>query len=204
MLGTEPAGGLRLLIVDDHPMTCVGLQSLLQSCYPDALIDSLHDANTLAARGHGYDFIFLDMHLPGVRFGELLEHLHALCGRLILISADPEPEIVEQGRACGVRGLLLKNADADQLLDGFRRIRGGARVFAESGSLFGARPVPTELTVRQRQIFEALIGGLSNKQIARKLEISEYTVKEHVTSVLSHFGARNRLELLLQTRQQRV
>ena len=53
------------------------------------------------------------------------------------------------------------------------------------------------MTERQREIFDALLAGLSNKQIARLLNISEYTVKEHVTAVLAIFGVRNRLELVL-------
>ena len=53
------------------------------------------------------------------------------------------------------------------------------------------------MTGRQLEVYEALLGGLSNKQIARKLDISEYTVKDHVTAILNAFGARNRMELLL-------
>jgi len=195
---------MRLLIIDDHPMTCIGLRSLLQSCYPDAQIEMQHHTAGLAATGARWDYIFLDMHLPGVRFVPLLEEIHALMSRVILISANPEPEIVEQARARGVRGLLLKNADTPLLLDGFRRIQGGERVFNESDELIGARHAPAELTARQKDIYEALVGGLSNKQIARKLGISEHTVKEHVTSVLGFFGARNRLELLLQQQRLRV
>lgn len=189
--------GLRLLIVDDHPMTCAGLKSLLQSSWPQAQVEMRHTADDLAHAVRRCDWLFLDMHLPGVRFVDLLEELHEQMARVILISANPEPEIVEQARARGVRGLLLKNADAQQVLDGFRRIRTGERVFGESPSLIGRLPPPAALTGRQQEIYQALVGGLSNKQIARKLDISEYTVKEHVTAVLAHFGVRNRLELLL-------
>lgn len=200
-IATDAGGGLRLLIVDDHPMTCAGLQALLHSRYPQAVIDVRHEAAALSQAARGYDWLFLDMHLPGVAFVDLLTELHGLSERLILISANPEPEIVEQARALGVRGLLLKNADAALLLDDFRRIRGGERVFGESASLIGGLRPPAELTARQREIYQALLGGLSNKQIARKFDISEYTVKEHVTAVLNHFGVRNRLELLLQQRR---
>lgn len=192
---------MRLLIVDDHPMTCAGLRSLLQACYPKAQIDTRHqlDADGLGGR---WDYLFLDMHLPGLRFEESLERLAPQLSRVILISAAPEPEAVDLARRRGVCGLLLKNADIDHLLDGFRRIQAGEKVFVDSEEMIGLRSPPQEtLTERQRHIYEALLGGFSNKQIARTLGISEYTVKEHVTAILTIYGVRNRLELVL--RQQR-
>lgn len=190
---------MRLLIIDDHPMTCAGLKSLLQTCYPDVRIDAQHDAAALEKKAGRWDYIFLDMHLPGVRFVELLDRLHDYMSRIILISAAPEMDVVEQARARGACGLLLKNADAEQILDGFRRIQAGEKVFNEFADLIGARAAPAAaLTGRQQEVLDALLGGLSNKQIARKLDISEYTVKEHVTAILSLHGVRNRLELLLQ------
>lgn len=191
---------MRLLIVDDHPMTCAGLKTLLQTCYPDALINAQYDTDALEQNAAQCDYIFLDMHLPNVHFVQLLDALNIHLRHVILISASPEPEIVEQARARGVLGLLLKNANAEKILDGFRRIQAGERVFEESGELMGGRQ--TALTARQQQVFDALLGGLSNKQIARKLDISEHTVKDHVAAILTLFGARNRLELLLQQQRQ--
>lgn len=193
---------MRLLIVDDHPMTCAGLKSLLQARYPSAEIEASHDVSVLRERNTA-DFIFLDMHLPEVHFGQLLQEIHALLHRVILISANPEQDIVEQAKARGVRGLLLKNADAGQILEGFRQILDGGKFFDERFELLGGRPAPAAtLTARQQDVYSALMGGLSNKQIARKLGISEYTVKEHVASVLQLLGVRNRMELVLQ--QQRA
>lgn len=192
---------MRLLIVDDHPMTCAGLRSLLQACYPKAQIDTRHQLDADGVGGR-WDYLFLDMHLPGLRFEDSLERLAPQLSRVILISAAPEPEAVDLARRRGVCGLLLKNADIDHLLEGFRRIQAGEKVFVESEEMIGLRSPPQEtLTERQRHIYEALLGGFSNKQIARTLGISEYTVKEHVTAILTIYGVRNRLELVL--RQQR-
>jgi len=192
---------MQLLIVDDHPMTCAGLRSLLQVCYPQARIDTLHQLDTEASDGR-WDYLFLDMHLPGLRFEDALERLAPRLSRVILISAAPEPEAVDLARRRGVCGLLLKNADIDHLLEGFRRIQAGEKVFVDAEEMIGLRAPPQErLTERQRHIYEALLGGFSNKQIARTLGISEYTVKEHVTAILTVFGVRNRLELVL--RQQK-
>lgn len=186
---------MRLLIIDDHPMTCAGLQSLLQACYPGVLIDARHNTAGIAALAEMADYIFLDMHLPDQGFSAMLDTLQAFMTRIILISAAPEPSAVALARSRGARGLLLKNADVEQVLDGFRRIQAGETVFELPG-LEDDWSSPS-LTDRQRNVYDALLAGQSNKQIARLLNISEYTVKEHVTAILNAFGVRNRLELVL-------
>ncbi len=195
--------GMRLLIVDDHPMTCAGLKSLLEAYFPDARVETCHDASRIQGGLDGWDYVFLDMHIPGIDFQQILERIAHSLERVILISANPEPAIVERARARGAAGLLIKNADIQQVVDGFRRIRAGERVFFECG-LPGAADTepPVELTGRQREVFAALVGGLSNKQIARKLGISEHTVKEHVAAILSSFGVPNRMALLLKLRHE--
>lgn len=186
---------MRLLIIDDHPMTCAGLKSLLQACYPGVQIEARHTSVGLVDLAKLADYIFLDMHLPDTSFLTMLDTLSADMSRVILISAAPEAGAVAQARSRGARGLLLKNADVSHVLEGFKRIQAGELVFddIEQDSNWS---IPM-LTERQRSVFDALLVGLSNKQIARTLSISEYTVKEHVTAILAIFGVRNRLELVL-------
>ncbi|MGH8491746.1 MAG: LuxR C-terminal-related transcriptional regulator [Moraxellaceae bacterium] len=190
---------MRLLIIDDHPMTCAGLKSLLQGHYPEARIDTLHNFNAARINAGEWDYLFLDMHLPGQPFHEVLNALGNRQQQVILISAYPEPAAVELARQRGVLGLLPKNIDIEHIIDGFQRIRGGERTFLDAHGLPDSNSKPI-LTSRQNDILDALLGGLSNKQIARKHDISEYTVKEHVTAILAAYGVRNRLELLLQHR----
>ena len=90
---------MRLLIIDDHPMTCAGLKSLLQAYYPDASIEARHTPPPPALLAQGWDHIFLDMHLPGFSFRELLDQLEGHLPRVILISAADD---LPAGRA--VRG----------------------------------------------------------------------------------------------------
>ncbi|HEX5359650.1 MAG TPA: response regulator transcription factor [Fluviicoccus sp.] len=187
---------MQLLIIDDHPMTCAGLKSLLQACYPAAVIHTSHGAEGVTPLAAKADYIFLDMHLPDMSFNAVLDLLTPWISRVILISAAPEPPAVAQARYRGVRGLLLKNADVEHVLDGFRRIQAGEYVFDPTVS-DGGWNTPPVLTERQRSVFDALLEGLSNKQIARTLGISEHTVKEHVTAILGTFGVKNRLELVL-------
>lgn len=192
---------MQLLIIDDHPMTCAGLKSLLQGHYPEATIDTLHNFNAASVNAGEWDYLFLDMHLPGQAFHEVLSELGTRLQQVILISAYPEPAAVELARQRGVLGLLPKNIDIEHIIDGFQRICRGERIFLDAqGAPLADNAGKSTLTGRQSDILEALLGGLSNKQIARKYSISEYTVKEHVTAILAAYGVRNRLELLLQHR----
>jgi two-component system nitrate/nitrite response regulator NarL len=192
---------MKLLIIDDHPMTGAGLKSLLQSHYPQAQIKTLNEFSAAEINTTDWDYIFLDMHLPGYSFRELLDALTEQINRIILISAYPEPDAVELARQRGVRGLLPKNIDIEHILDGFQRIQHGENIFLNAQDILSAGNIRSAcLTDRQRDILDTLLNGLSNKQIARKFSISEHTVKEHVSAILASYGVRNRLELLLQHR----
>lgn len=197
-----PEMPMRLLIIDDHPMTAAGLASLLQGHYPEADIRTSPGLPEQSGALDGCDYIFLDMHLPGLPFRQLLEHLRGQEHKIILISAFPEQDAVDMARQRGVRGLLPKNVDIARIVDGFGEIRRGADVFLDAQGHTQNMEARSHvvLTQRQQEIFAVLLDGLSNKQIARKLDISEYTVKEHVTAILNIHGARNRLELILQYR----
>lgn len=190
---------MRLAIIDDHPMTCAGLKSLLQGCYPHAVIITMHQFDEEAVLHEEWDYLFLDMHLPNKSFQEVLISLKHLSKKTILISAWPEPMLLEFARLRGVCGFLPKNIDVTHILEGFHRIQQGEQIFlGNDGSVLPDISVQPRLTERQNEILEALLMGLSNKQIAQRCCISEYTVKEHVTAILAAYGVRNRLELLLQ------
>ncbi len=189
---------MKLLIVDDHPMTCAGLQGLLQAHWREAEVAVLHDFTPEVPAGD-WDHLFLDIHLPGHTFSDVLATLAPRLGQVVLISAYPQPAAVALARQQGVCGVPPKNIDIGLIIDGFRRILLGERVFI--GNDGQAMPWASEapaLTARQQDTLQSLLAGLSNKQIARKLGISEHTVKEHVTAILAAYGVKNRLELLLQ------
>lgn len=189
---------MKLLIVDDHPMTCAGLQGLLQGHWPQADVAVQHSFTPDVAEAD-WDWLFLDIHLPGQVFADTLAALQTRLGRVLLVSAFPQPADIERARRAGVCGLLPKTIDIDLLVDGFRRVLQGERVFiGHDGQALPWAVQAPPLTARQQDTLQALLTGMSNKQIARALGITEATVKEHVTAILAAHGVKNRLELLLQ------
>lgn len=195
---------MHILIVDDHPLTCAGLASLLGTEYPAAQVSTVHtaqEARTLLLGGDVIDWLFLDIRLPDDPEGRLFEWVceTAWITRTILVSAQDEREFLEHALAAGVRGFIPKSADPEVVLQGFDAIRQG-RVFLpkqlahpqDSGS--DSRKL---LSPRQQEVLGYLLQGSANKVIARDLGLTINTVKEYVSIIFRVYGVSNRLELVL-------
>jgi two-component system, NarL family, nitrate/nitrite response regulator NarL len=141
---------MRILIIDDHPLTCNGLRLLLGAAYPGARIDAHHAAatanaaieqsiNTPANASPGasagavtgqpdaYDWIFLDIGLPDDPERRLLNRLSAapFAARTVLISAEVVIDVVRKALRAGMRGFIPKSADPALVLDGVQKIFSG-------------------------------------------------------------------------------
>ena len=209
---------MRILIVDDHPLTCAGLRSLLASAYPAALVQSAHGAIEARAilehdlhAAQPIDWLFLDIHLPDDPDWKLFKWLRhtAWIEKTILISAEMEGESLRAALGAGVRGFIPKSADPDMVLEGFDTICSGgiylppnmaALRHAEAG---GAQRAKT-LSPRQKEVLALLLQGASNKIIARELNLTLNTVKEYVSVLLEHYRVSTRLELVLKIGAKRV
>lgn len=200
---------MHILIVDDHPLTCQGLAALLSGSPADEPVQ-VHSAHTTAAAQQRLaeppapDWLFLDIHLPDdpqrTFFRELCASERA--ARTVLISADVPHALVRQALGAGMRGFIPKSADPAMVLDGFAAIRRGEVFLPLSLAALmhqtPAEPVPgRSLSPRLREVLSLVLRGASNKVIARHFGLSEYTVKEYMSSILAYHGVANRLELVL-------
>lgn len=195
---------MHILIVDDHPLTCAGLASLLASMHAEACIQTAHTAQegrTMLLAGGAVDWLFLDIRLPDDPHGRLFEWIceTAWIARTILISAQIERDFLETALAAGVRGFIPKSADPDMVLQGFDVIRTG-QVYLPPQL---ARPAQAEagerkpLSPRQQEVLGYLLQGSANKVIARELDLTLNTVKEYASTIFRVYGVSNRLELVL-------
>jgi DNA-binding NarL/FixJ family response regulator len=124
---------------------------------------------------------------------------------LVLTSFSDQTRILDALEA-GADGYLLKHADPDEIADAIRAVHGGdapldpkaARALLESRR--GGRAAP-QLTEREREVLELVRDGLANKQIARKLGITERTVKAHLTSIFQRLGVADRTQAALWAQQ---
>jgi DNA-binding NarL/FixJ family response regulator len=199
---SEPT--IRVVIVDDHAVLRAGLEQLLAG-QPD-----LEVVGTAASGGEAVqvvrdlrpDVVLMDLQMPGVDGVSATREIVAerLADVLVLTSYSDAERIVRALDA-GAMGYLLKDADPDEVLTGIRSVaRGESPINPRAArELLGARRTTpaAELTPREREVLVLVRQGLANKQIARRLGISERTVKAHLTSAFQRIGVVDRTQAAL-------
>lgn len=195
---------MHILIIDDHPLTCAGLVSLLATVHQGADIQSAHtaqEARALLLSGTAIDWLFLDIRLPDDPECLLFEWFceTAWISKTILISAQIEHDFLDKALAAGVRGFIPKSADPDMVLQGFEAIRQGRIYFPPALTRQSSADADTRkpLSPRQQEVLGYLLQGSANKVIARELNLTLNTVKEYASTIFRVYGVSNRLELIL-------
>ncbi|MBA5238415.1 nitrate/nitrite response regulator protein NarP [Pectobacterium aroidearum] len=203
----------RVLIVDDHPLMRRGIRQLLAT---DAIFDVIGEASngmeavSLANRDSP-DIILLDLNMKGLSG---LDTLHALrrdgiCARVIVLTVSDAPSDIYALMDAGADGYLLKDSAPEHLLDAIRSsdaFSDQVRDVLRHRIAIQETPSPfTVLTERELDVLQEVASGLSNKQIAAVLYISEETVKVHIRNMLRKLNVRSRVAatvLYLETRGQ--
>nr|WP_258317050.1 two-component system response regulator NarL [Pantoea anthophila] len=197
-----------LLLIDDHPMLRNGLKQLIAL---DERLQVVAEAGNGAqgvalAQQHDPDLILLDLNMPGLNGLDTLTRLREapLSGRVVVFSVSDEEEDVVSALQRGADGYLLKDMEPEALLKALHQAAAGQIVLSEALTpilvtrLRDARPARprdiTQLTRREREILQLISDGMTNKAIARKLTISESTVKVHVKYLLKKMNLKSRLE----------
>jgi DNA-binding NarL/FixJ family response regulator len=202
------SGLLRILIADDHPLVGEGLAAALAARLPNTVADcagTIADAVALV-RQNAYRLLLLDYHLPDANgFSGLFRLQHELGPvPIAVISASAPPSLVTAARAIGAAGFLSKAEPLDRLIVSIERLLRGERVFPPDPA---ADPQIGQLSERlatlspaQMRVLAGLARGQLNKQIAADLELTEQTVKAHLTAVFRKLGVGNRLQAMLAVR----
>lgn len=206
------AAPIRLLLVDDHTLFRSGLRLLLQTQPDFEIVGEAADGleGVKRARQLRPDVILLDLNMPGLSGLEALQLIGEdlpQCAVLMLTVSEDADELVTALQT-GARGYLLKNIDADALTAAIRKAAQGEDVIAEAMTAklvarMRIRPAAAiappadereKLTPREREIVQALARGESNKEIARRLDLAESTVKIHVQNILKKLRLNSRVQ----------
>lgn len=197
-----------LLLIDDHPMLRNGLKQLIAL---DETLQVVAEAGNgfdgvVLAEQHDPDLILLDLNMPGLNGLDTLSRLReiSLSGRVVVFSVSDHEEDVVSALKRGADGYLLKDMEPEALLKALHQAAAGQTVLSEAltpilvARLREDRPAPArdinQLTRRERDILQLISAGMTNKAIARKLAISESTVKVHVKYLLKKMNLKSRLE----------
>ena len=197
-----------LMLVDDHPLLRKGLSQLVElddSLTVVAETDNGRDALQLAIK-HDPDLILLDLNMQGMDGLETLKAMREarISARIIILTVSDNNEDVVCAITYGADGYLLKDMEPEDILAKIKQAAVGKMVISEKVThiLAGAirkgdnqrNNMLARLTSRELDILKQIAKGLSNKLIARELNISDGTVKVHVKHILKKLELRSRVE----------
>jgi DNA-binding NarL/FixJ family response regulator len=194
---------ISVLLVDDHALVRRGFRRMLEDEEDIVVKGEASDGDEAVrlAKQLQPDVTVMDCALPGisglVATRKILEHNPQAA--VLMLSMHSEDTWVRQALEAGARGYMLKNAVDLELVEAIRRVAAGEEVLdpqiARRGTLKGERE--TGLTVRELEILQLIVGGLSNKEIAAQLGLSANTVAVHRANIMDALGIHKTAELVV-------
>jgi len=195
----ESKAAVRVLIVDDHPVVRAGLASLLRRQIGLKLAGAAHsgeEAMEILKRS-SVDVMLLDLRMPSINGIDLLNLLktHEHRPKAIILSSYEYEEEIYQAVKAGARGYLSKNAPREEIVAAIEAVVAGGTFFPERVvKWIEEREARSSLSAREIEILEMVAKGLTNKEIAGVLQISFYTVRNHVNHISAKLQVADRTE----------
>lgn len=180
---------IRILVADDHPVVREGLV---------AIINSQKDMEVVAEASNGIeavgqytatrpDLALLDLLMPGKNAAEVIQEIAEKFpnARIIVLTTYHGEEHIYRALQAGARAYLLKASPKRELLDAIRKVHSGQRVIPpEVAATLASRIPASDLTPREMDVLRLIVKGLSNKEIAAHLHLTEGTVKGYISGLL--------------------
>jgi DNA-binding NarL/FixJ family response regulator len=197
---------IRVAIADDHRVVRVGLEQLLATFADVELVGSADggEAAVQLCAETSPDVLLLDLSMPDLDGVEVTRELarQGSPTRVVVFTSFSDRERIVQALDAGAIGYLLKDAEPDEIHSAIRAAaRGEAPLTPKAAAALLAdraqRPSAVELTAREREVLSLVVAGMANKQIARRLGISEKTVKGHLTNLFQRIGVADRTQAAL-------
>ena len=201
---------IRIVVIDDHTIVRNGLVQLLRSHADLEVVGAAGDGAAAVALclEHHPDIVLMDLSMPGMDGVEATRQIVAQApgAQVVVLTSFMDRDRIVAALGAGAIGYLLKDAEPEELIRGIRSAaRGESPLDARAArTMLSAQRTPgplDALTEREREVLALVAEGLPNKQIARRLEISEKTVKAHLTSVFRAIGVNDRMQAGLWARR---
>lgn len=201
---------IKILLVDDHSLFRSGIKLLLQRNPEFEVVGEAADGleGIKRAKQLKPDVVLMDLNMPGLSGLEamqlIVEDLPDTAVLMLTVSEEAEDLLI--ALKSGARGYLIKNIEADYLIQSIKRAAAGESVISDamtgklvmqfrSGSHENTTPEKEKLTPRERETMVCLARGESNKEIARSLGVAESTVKIHVQNILKKLSLTSRVQI---------
>jgi DNA-binding NarL/FixJ family response regulator len=203
-----------ILIADDHPLFRDALKRAVTQALPDSILfdaDSVAALQALIETHPDAELLLLDLHMPGANGFSALAYVRGQQPGLpvIMVSAQEDARVIERALGHGASGYIPKSASVETIVTAVRRVLDGD-VWLPASISTRVRPLESAeakaaagiaaLTPQQFRVLGMIAEGLLNKQIAYELNVSEATIKAHMTAILRklHVGNRTQVALLAQ------
>jgi DNA-binding NarL/FixJ family response regulator len=194
---------IRVVLADDHPLTRSGIAEFLRREKTLELLGEAEDGLRAwqLIQDLQPDVALLDIRMPGldgVAVAQKVKEAGLPTATVMLTSYDAQQYVMASLRA-GARGFVLKTVAPKELTAAIATVaRGGLYLDPEVASVMGEREFdPEQLSAREREVLVLAAKGLSSKEVAGKLFISERTVQTHLASIYDKLGSKNKTEALL-------
>ncbi|CNJ41836.1 nitrate/nitrite response regulator protein [Yersinia rohdei] len=191
-----------IMIVDDHPLMRRGIRQLLELDSSFTVVAEANNGSDAIVKAAQYqpDVILLDLNMKGMTGLDTLKALRneGIDARVIILTVSDARSDVYAMIDAGADGYLLKDSEPEILLDNIRHAAKGEKVFSNEVVIYlssrheQVNPF-AELTERELDVLQEVARGMSNKQVAFELHISEETVKVHIRNLLRKLNVRSRV-----------
>ena len=199
---------LHILVADDHALFREGLSLVLQSL-DNAQVHEVRSGQEVEQRLKAQppiDLLLLDYNMPGVCSHERIRNIcnASTLTAVIVISGDDKNHNIEQCLNAGARGFIPKDSPGQVVLSAIQLVLSGEQ-YIPTKMMTPDAPIPSHpdirLTPRQTEILRFIVDGESNKMIAYHLDVSENTVKQHVSALFRKLGVSSRTQAIKLTSQ---
>lgn len=190
---------LKIMVVDDHYLVRMGLASII-GVEPDMTVCAEASSGEQAQalfRAHRPDVTLMDLRLPGANGANTIQAIRQEFrdARFVMLSTYVCDEEVYGALQAGAMAYLVKSVQRDELMTAIRKAAAGLRhIPPEVAARLADRVARSQLSAREIEVLRLLVSGRRNREIAGALEITEGTVKLHVSSILEKLGAEDRTE----------
>jgi NarL family two-component system response regulator LiaR len=208
---------IQVLIVDDQAIVRKGIRALLAEVDYVQVVGEASDGEEAVAQTQDFspDVILMDLVMPGVDGIEAIRRITDCCEktRVLVLTSFASDDKVFPAIKAGALGYLLKDSEPDDLLQAIQQVHRGEpslhpiiarKVLQEMRRPSKCPPTPDPLTDRELQVLRLVARGLTNRQIADRLAVTEATVRSHVSNTLGKLHLANRVQATLYALQEGI